>query len=89
MFEPQGGSLHTDENMTMHVHSIYCMTPGLEDTWKACIKDFTQRSKRTVLGYIQTLYELKKFTRNPDIVSDHSIRLIVHKPPHTFFKIYI
>jgi hypothetical protein len=27
MFKPQGGSLHTDENMTMHVQSFCCVTP--------------------------------------------------------------
>lgn len=87
MFEPQGGSLHTDENMTMHIHSFCCMTPGLEEKTNPCIKDFTEISKRTQCSGISKFRcKPKKVHRNPDIVSKHSIRLIVHKPQHTFVK---
>ena len=30
MFKPQGGSLHTDENMTERAPSFCCMAPGPE-----------------------------------------------------------
>lgn len=87
MFKPQGGSLHTDENMTRHVYSFCCMAPGLEEKTKACVKEFTQRSKRTQYsGVSKYICKLKGVSRNPDIVSNHSIRLTVHKPQHIFVK---
>lgn len=45
MFKPQGGSLHTDENMTERAPSFCCMAPG-PDGKKTKAKRFTLRSKR-------------------------------------------
>lgn len=39
MFKPQGGSLHTDENMTEHAPSFCCMAPGPEEKKKTKPKD--------------------------------------------------
>lgn len=38
MFKPQGGSLHTDENTTRHVHRFCCMTQGVEKKTKPATK---------------------------------------------------
>lgn len=87
MFKPQGGSLHTDENMTRRVYSFCCMALGFEEKTKTCIKDFTQRSKRTpYLGISKLICKLKRVSRNPDSVSNHSVRLTVRKPQHIFVK---
>ena len=87
MFKPQGGSLHTDENMTRRVYSFCCMALGFEEKTKTCRKDFTWRSKRTLhLGISKLICKLKRVGRNPDIVSNHSIRLTVRKPQYVFVK---
>lgn len=87
MFKPQGGSLHTDENMTRRVYSFCCMALGFEEKTKTCIKDFTWRSKRTLyLGISKLICKLKRVGRNPDIVSNHRVRLTVRKPQHIFAK---
>lgn len=47
MLKPQGGSLHTDENLSMHEHRVCCLTPGREEEGSACIQDCTRRRERT------------------------------------------
>lgn len=85
MFEPQGGSLYTDETMTTHVHRFCCLIPGLEEKTKACNRDRTQISERTQYsGVFKLLCKLKKLKILT--VSNHSMRLTVHKPQHIFVK---
>lgn len=55
MLKPQGGSLHTDENMSVHEHRVCCLTPGPEEKAKACIQDCTLRSERTLSSGVSTL----------------------------------
>lgn len=57
MFKPQGGSLHTDENMSVHEHR-FCF---LGEKTKACVKHCAQGSKGTRdPGVAKLMHKLKK-----------------------------
>lgn len=84
MFKPQGGSLHTDENMTMHVRRFCCMIPGLGEKNQS-LRQPALREESPGPGWMQTHVQTQK-THNPDIVSTHGRRLTVHKPQHVLVK---
>lgn len=63
-----------------------CLTWGLEEKTKACSKDFTMRSKRTQDSGVGTL---QRICRNPNIVSNFTIRSAGQKPQHIFLNSHL